>query len=1788
MRKILRSIIFPASIFLFLSVHFLHAGTYYLLRDYYALLYGGYHRYEVDFLGLRPLFSAYTSSSDGNASNPLPGVLNPEIQIDTEFNFEAEIDLDLSYGTAFSLEPGVVTGAGAEGITEGLSYDLVERILLEGRVGERLFVEFNYDSTRTEAGIGEEKNIYSVKYQGEKDEFLKEATLGNKYLSIEDTRYTPIDEGNQDSFALRARAGTGRLELEGLFRYNVALDGKKQFKGFRRNIDMRVLDTDYAKGRFFLFPDRGIDEQTLRLYRTAVSRYDIVVDDKKFVLLGRGTDYDFDDADGVVTMKTALGIGEELVVYYEKDGVPVGDGALGINAMIDHDGIDPDGGRVDFNLWGFSEYFDSGGEYLYLMQTGFNSYWEMRNIYYLEELEGTSVHDVSIELQFTGGGGINGNYAGLLESYEINTTYGTIRFLFSDDSFNPGGGFYSRPFPGTQPFSSTYTPPDPTKPFDSSNPIYGGINYPLSENSVNTIHLTYSFYAESFFLDFDLVPGSVTVLVNGNTVDRSYYDVDHSFGIVTFKEGVINPASDITFIYRYTPFGGGDQDLLAALGVTYAGDRLTARNLTSFRTAIKGEEAPAVEDERKSVVKNATALSFELGATEEEEGVYARVDSEVAFSSTNKNVYGSAVVADMEGGEYTRTVPLSDSDWMVATRSQDLPDDPYLDTRGNVLYKNYWYESFLYGDQLQTLSWNIPSSQVFEYHDKAGPYNTSDHPSGGDETSLVIDYELGTDTVNPYVTVVTPLGGSNLAEYERFNFIARGDVSGATVRIFFEVLKSYDEDVNANGFLDTESSINDRGFRFTPEGGTSTVVGTDRKGNSNGRIDSEDLNKNGYLDTGTEESVTMGQSAFVKYAVSFPQGTSSWEYVSVDILDLVEQYRTVFQYANALRITVAADNDGPAFQATGSGKIVINKLWFSGAAVVNNSKQYLTVSEVTVNESLTVKNNSFSNSYPWLYNHLHGNSVYRDQHEHVEGVLRCTLSASAGDPLTSGTTASLSRRFGTAVDMTSYREYTMFLFLPSSETVPANLSFVLSFMSSTNERLDITIPGDRIVSGWNRIDVSLDHPYSVALNDAVFGTMTRTGDLSVLKRVTEIRFGFLAQGGDVTAPVEVWLDEWHTGGSREYYDKAAYAEGTVGYNGKLVSLSGFSLLADPSLSAGYEHTEGEFDEEFDYKRDRCFGGIGSTFFEYLGADLELSNEYVTPNRAEALFPSGLDANETIEQYSHSLTLDLKNGYIPVLTHGYDRRVVRAKDIELTDESYRYKQNDEYTESVTVGEKVDFPFGVSQSYSLTRSWTYEYISIGYPETGFVPDVMQDASVSQTSDMFLSYSWGKGSTAGRFRREIGFDGGYGPFSEDLYSSYAMKLGSLFDPPNALLRNTSPSYKSDDFSLDLSIPLVESVGCMVSFDTAFDETNFSENGGYRDTASVSTVYLSIPFRPLAGGPVEIVPSIERKISGDYRKVYFGTSESNILLDHYRFLFMPPFYYINPLETLGLGRVNDYEAVDLYSGSDRVLGNSTNMLTNAYELDAYLDFEQWYVPSLVGLSFGGETMREGAGYTQKRSTGLVVGKYLLLDPDGGHYDKSLDVTVDFTNERNYATKVVSNTVGVESELHLLRSGYSGFEISHRISLESERQRTDDPAMLLFPNDPSREPAVSVVPDSDTLTNEIGFAYLWELDIKRSVLYELFRGTEEMTGTMKHTEQVTLENIYTFTDREKSNSFSNIPVRVTLEHESSYGITENITFEADVKAVVGVEEKVLPPSVEGNILPSMGLEFGVKLKIVF
>ena len=118
------------------------------------MIYGRYYRYK-DIQG-QPLTALSGSKDEDTFDLNERAGLEDESKLDAELNLEGEIDLNLQYGTDFSLKKGAVTGAGTSGITDGLKYDLIERVKLEGRIGERLFIEFDYDSERTEEEIRSE------------------------------------------------------------------------------------------------------------------------------------------------------------------------------------------------------------------------------------------------------------------------------------------------------------------------------------------------------------------------------------------------------------------------------------------------------------------------------------------------------------------------------------------------------------------------------------------------------------------------------------------------------------------------------------------------------------------------------------------------------------------------------------------------------------------------------------------------------------------------------------------------------------------------------------------------------------------------------------------------------------------------------------------------------------------------------------------------------------------------------------------------------------------------------------------------------------------------------------------------------------------------------------------------------------------------------------------------------------------------------------------------------------------------------------------------------------------------------------------------------------------------------------------------------------------------------------------------------------------------------------------------------------------------------------------------
>jgi len=1028
-----------------------------------------------------------------------------------------------------------------------------------------------------------------------------------------------------------------------------------------------------------------------------------------------------------------------------------------------------------------------------------------------------------------------------------------------------------------------------------------------------------------------------------------------------------------------------------------------------------------------------------------------------------------------------------------------------------------------------------------------------------------------------------PLSNANYSAYERFNMSIEGmDISGDSIQIYVELLQEYDEDLNnnrpQNPMPDGENTINDAGFPITPWNGNPTVIGTDREGSSNGRIDSEDLNKNGILDTGPDTGVLI-RGDTTDYIQQFSTGNSGWRYLSVDILSLIESKPEVFQSAAALRLTVTTVNPPPAQDVT--GKVVINRIWFSGSSLVNESKDYLNISEVSVDENPDVDDHALSKDYPGLYDELHGDASYRSRNNLVEKVLKVYFDPTAMTQLDQGEEAAVARRFAIPMDISFYGDYSMFLYLPESETVPSNLDFTLSFVSSQNEELRTVIPGSQIVQGWNRIDVHLKSPYTVELNGQDVINMTKSGDLRIFNRLAEIQFGFYANSGDVTQPLEIWLDEWFVRNSEGYFDTAFITEGTFGYKGDVLSVAEFPLISNPSLLLGFERQEGKFYTSTDERNDRLYTGLDIDLLKVLGTEVYLSREDITTIRNEEDLPGDLSTDDYRTQQSHTLELAFDNAYIPSIRHSYDRYVTNSKEIDLNPTDYQHYDQTAYDDSLLFSEQVDFPFGLSQAYTFNRFWLYTDTYETIPSQSLDPTREQDAVVDQQDRFDLSFSWNSNIIATYLLRNQQYTGLSVPEAESWGSAYINRLSTLFTPVGETIENGTLASTTDGYGLDISIPLMKIVGFNLIFDTDYSQKNFSFDEADRDTVYNHDFEMAIPFYFLGIDRIEVTPLMRREFRGDYKTVSESLTRRDMYLESYRYMFMPPFYYMHPG-----GRDKDYDAVNIYKGSSEISGNSVNSLFNSYILDVAFGYDRWFIPGWVTLGINGETRREGESYRQSRGWTASIQYNVPLSHAEKYFKNNIVMTFDYEGERQFDTKVLNNSFSLTTEYNSLRTEFQGLKIYDQVEYTRTRQHKGDSDYALIPGVPDSDSSVALVPPSDTIENEFRLSYLWEVFPKKGFLF--VKPDPEFKSSIKNLEVLTIENVYTITEREQSEGFSNIPLRLTLEHETEYEITDSLIFTAFSRFQFGVEEKVTPDYSSGNLLTSLGFELGLKMEIYF
>jgi hypothetical protein len=1654
--------------------------------------------------------------------------------------------LGLGWGWLFPLTQGFAPGAGAEGIESGpLIDELVQKIAMHRIVAEHLAIDIDHDAGRTSGGgIFGGDNVYSLRWQGEEDAALRSLGIGNLQRSIHGSSYNPIDEGSSESFALTAEARLGPVTLEGLARYGSAVEGRRRFRGSRFSIEADLADVSYARARFYLLPDAGIDEAGLKVAKSSPTGT-ITIGGRRYALLSRGTDWQLDNAGARLTLRRSLAPNEELIITYTKGGTRVGELSLGLNAIVDEDGS-----RYNFNAFDArwdDEYFgsESGTRWLFLRKEGISSYWELRNTFYLEDLEeGRVPEQVSVQILHTSTLAPNPAYDDVADDFRVSPAEGTISFEFTE-----AGMFYPRPFPGEQPYPAV-------NPFASDNPMYGSWAYTPLDASVTTARIRYILSTETYRLDPSIVPGSVRVTVDGRPLPSSSWTVDPVAGMITFAPGVIGPQSDVEVVYRWNPFAGAGREFVAAVAAAVGEERRGARNLLALTLPIPDAPAPHLGEEKPTRLADSIDVSASFGAAPDQIGFAASVSGSGAIALSAADMSGVAIVADMEDDRRIG-VSLSEGAWTLAPKSTLLPAlvvPVPLGDRGEVRYENLWEDQPLGGSVLHDVLWDNSGNPQFAYAAKAGPYNSADSPPGSTSNSLVLDVAFPAGSTGAYAAVSTVLPGIDAGGAQRLSVWLRGvGVAGHVLHLYAEALGNLNEQLDADIAIDGETSPADEGFAITPIDGDPTMIGTNRHGESNGRLDSEDRNGNGVLDIPAEIGEVLGGAQLN----DFPIGDSDWQEVTLDIAALVNANPGTFRNLRGIRLTVVPVTNPTAADVT--GRILVGGFAFSGSALTSSSTS-LSVQEVTPEEDNDLAAHPFAAAHPDVYRKLHGSDSYREDHGIADKALACTLMSD----LNTGESALAELALSPPADVSAWKLLQMYVLIPAGNP-PWNDAGFLVGLESGSDLLQAEVPATAFRVGWNEVSLLLESPWTVAVNGTASGS-SLAGKSGVVQRITKVRLGLKANTAIIPQDLRFLTDEWHLAQARLAVDAAAKVEATMGWRGVAMSAGDFPLVSDPFLSAAYEHRSGSFLDRDNRVEDRWNAGLTALAAGSLSVSFDAGQAYDRPAEKDPDVEDDLQKGST-DLRSMVLVLDTGKPWIPVLEHRWDRSRAVEQDLVISAPSLKIARDEADRESLSLSERLEQD-GLVQWLTFSRTWNRNAQELLDATTGTATDAAGARGLLETGQAGLSWTWQEGRISLEATRDrifgTPYDPGAGDDPGDGPWSYFHRLGGLFDAPGDTLVGASEQTLRDHFRLELERPRTRYLGASLSLDAGYSEYNVDPSSGSRDTSTRDSLSLSLPVSPDGKSRILLTPEASVMFTGTCRSAQPSIKEAELLFTPWPVLLLVPLTWSRSLE---------HDTVNPFVGDSQIEAVS-NALAARLAMTARISEPDWYLPSQASISLKDDTANGDNVRSQKRTISLSLHKEAAFA-----HARSLtwDAGADYT--RDFAAKVRSLSLLMHAQARLSEVLGGTLTIDQSSGWNRDRQSIGDPMLSLIPGMFPDVPDLVIAPQpgQDTFRNSLSFLYEWSREGNpKDPDIEVQRTT--------HTEKLSLESVVTWV--EPGAVSSTTPFRVTFEHLTEIDVTDTFTLGIRGKLAGGVERRT--GMGDHVYLYGMGFELGVTGKLRF
>lgn len=837
------------------------------------------------------------------------------------------------------------------------------RIMLKGHIGNKIFIDINYDDSET-ARIAAEDQKISVRYQGDKDETLQEVSFGDMSFDLPATRYV---RPPQSLFGIKSKISLLDNKLRMMFGWAQpkGITEKQYFKGTLREketnnkIGTTLRDTDFIKNQYFYLtrdytkitglnpfhtgPQISvvpgsvmiyIDESKTESY-TSNTVFSTPTGKYRFNIRTLGTDYTVDYKTGIIKFNGSISADYVIAVAYRlTNGESVGYTPAGLFDFNEANLVSASDGKTTNNA--------------HLIKSGIADISHVvMNYYYMGETQiynpMTDTGYFDIKLYKAGNPQILPRpwEKDADKYYEIDADTGIIKFKafypFTENSTDP------RYFGATGTETTT----------GAGNDAYN--IEPGAARSNFTIELKYRYNVSSYRLDnFPVVAGSEIVRIDGvkQKKDVDYQIIYQSGEIIFLDKSKIRDDSFIEIIYDYSPFiqvfdnsiwgGRTEYQLFENLifGATYLNKTSTkpttipdARNTdNSFSTPFSSYILDAdfkfdLKRDNLNYIINSLPIINDINLP-----VDMNLSGEIAHSDLNSNIYdihnekGVAMIDDMEGADNVRSLTMAKNYWFPAAMPIGMQPQ---------------YRTYCYKDDYTGYGHEVVTSQTTVQTQK--PIFTLAYSGLTDQRWDSFRYVVSTtgESFRNYTYMelwVRVVNGNRPVKMDIDIGVISEDSNGNN---------SFSYNIDANNLRDSEDikPINGRLDDGEDNGISSGIYPSnpDYWGRGNNVLDTEDMNHNGRLDT--DEKYYRFSTSAVGDGIAYPQleipANGEWKNIRIPLykfssgVNLSYEDRLDPSLSNSrfmalikhIRITVKGSSSLPA-----NGKIEIESVKFIGNA----------------------------------------------------------------------------------------------------------------------------------------------------------------------------------------------------------------------------------------------------------------------------------------------------------------------------------------------------------------------------------------------------------------------------------------------------------------------------------------------------------------------------------------------------------------------------------------------------------------------------------------------------------------------------------------------------------------------------------------------------------------------------------------------------------------------------------------------------------------------------------------